>query len=60
MRIGSLFGQKETPKDDKPAEAKEYQCIMCKRHGSKVSGTEIYCCNDPWCQEQVDDYLDNR
>lgn len=57
--IVSLFSKKIV-QNDKTSEGKEgHRCIMCKKNGNKIAGTELYCCNDPWCQEQIDDYLDN-
>ena len=39
-------------------------CLICGREvvgGEKVvlNGQMLCCCNDPFCKEQLDDYLDN-
>ena len=40
------------------------QCFVCARetlviHKVNLNGKIIGCCNDTYCQEQLDDYLDN-
>ena len=38
------------------------ECKICGQPGrrtAKAEGKLVYCCDDPYCQEQFDDYLDN-
>lgn len=39
-------------------------CVACGRikargHARQAGGRTVYCCNDPWCMEGLDDYCDN-
>ena len=38
------------------------ECKICGQPGRRIAKAEgkiVHCCDDPYCQEQVDDYIDN-